>query len=576
MKIKRRDIPTISEELSCFPEVLQRIYASRGITQKAELDKQLNDLLPVTDLLGIEAASARLAQALSKQERILIVGDFDADGATSSALAVSALRVMGAHEVNFLVPNRFEFGYGLTPGIIEVAKKWRPNLIITVDNGIASFDGVKAANQAGIDVLVTDHHLAAETLPEACVIVNPNQPGDQFKSKSIAGVGVIFYVMLALRQHLRQTNWFESQNIPEPNMAQFLDLVALGTVADVVTLDQNNRILVEQGLRRIRGGACRPGIQALIEIAKRERAHLREADLGFAVAPRLNAAGRLDDMSLGIDCLLAETDAAARTFARELDELNLERRKIEGEMQEKALQALDKLASLGKAQNLPGVLCLMDKTWHQGVIGILAGRLKERYHRPVIAFAKTSENELKGSARSIQSINIRDVLAAIDSKHPGLITKFGGHAMAAGLSLPPDNFELFRGYLTDAIEAELKGVLLEGVVLSDGSLEPRDFNLPFAKELQQAGPWGQQFQEPVFDDVFEILDQRLVGQNHLKLMLRHEGGGEALDAIAFNIDLAAWPNLRARRLHAAYKLDINIYRGRARLQLMIAAMSMAL
>ncbi|MDF1645489.1 MAG: single-stranded-DNA-specific exonuclease RecJ [Legionellaceae bacterium] len=572
MKIRRREVPHISADLAGFPLVLQRIYAARGITQKSELDKQLNDLLPFTDLLGIEDASIRLAAALSKQERILIVGDFDADGATSSALAVSALREMGAREVNFLVPNRFEFGYGLTPGIIEVARKWQPSLIITVDNGIASLDGVLAANKAGIDVLVTDHHLAAETLPEACAIVNPNQPGDQFKSKSIAGVGVIFYVMLALRKHLRQSNWFESQNIPEPNMAQFLDLVALGTVADVVTLDKNNRILVEQGLRRIRGGACRPGIQALIEIAKRERAYLRESDLGFAVAPRLNAAGRLDDMSLGIDCLLAETDAAARTFARELDELNVERRKIEGEMQEKALKALDKL-SLGQAKDLPAMLCLMDETWHQGVIGILAGRLKERYHRPVIAFAKTGEDELKGSARSIQNINIRDVLAAIDSQHPGLITKFGGHAMAAGLSLPPENFELFRQYVTQAIEAELQGVVLEGVVLSDGALEPQDFNLNFAKELQQAGPWGQQFQEPLFDDVFEILDQRLVGKNHLKLMLRHEAGGEPLDAIAFNIDLDTWPNQRARRLHAAYKLDINIYRGRARLQLMIAAMS---
>ncbi|MCH9689650.1 MAG: single-stranded-DNA-specific exonuclease RecJ [Gammaproteobacteria bacterium] len=572
MKIKRRDVVSISEELADFPVVLQRIYAARGINKKSELDKQLKGLLPFTGLKNITIASARLGQALTQKERILVVGDFDADGATSSALAVSSLRAMGAHEVSFLVPNRFEFGYGLTPGIVGVAKEWRPDLIITVDNGIASFDGVLAAREAGIDVLVTDHHLAAETLPEAFTIVNPNQPGDVFQSKSIAGVGVIFYVMLALRQHLRETNWFETQNIPEPNMAQFLDLVALGTVADVVSLDQNNRILVEQGLRRIRGGACRPGIQALINIAKRESAYLREGDLGFAVAPRLNAAGRLDDMSLGIDCLLSETDAAAQTFARELDELNIERRKIEGEMQEKALKALDKLSTLGHAKDLPAVLCLMDKTWHQGVIGILAGRLKERYHRPVIAFAKTSEHELKGSARSIQNINIRDVLAAIDTKNPGLITKFGGHAMAAGLSMPPENFELFQQHVTDAIETELKGVSLEGVVLSDGSLVPQDFNLKFSKVLQQAGPWGQQFQEPVFDDFFEILDQRLVGKNHLKLMLRHEAGGEALDAIAFNIDLDTWPNQRARRLHAAYKLDINVYRGRERLQLMIVSM----
>ncbi len=575
MHIRRREVPQISSELAGFPPVLQRIYASRGVTQKSELDKQLKDLLPFKALLNIDEASARLGRALAKKERILVVGDFDADGATSSALAVSALRLMGARDVTFLVPNRFEFGYGLTPGIIEVAKKWQPHLIVTVDNGIANFDGVDAANEAGIDVLITDHHLAAETLPNACAIVNPNQPGDLFESKSIAGVGVIFYVMLALRQHLRENAWFETQNIPEPNMAQFLDLVALGTVADVVTLDKNNRILVEQGLKRIRAGACRPGIQALIDIAKREAASLREADLGFAVAPRLNAAGRLDDMSLGIDCLLSETDAAAHTFARELDELNLERRKIEGEMQEKALKTLDKLSSLGDTKYLPKALCLMDKSWHQGVIGILAGRLKERYHRPVIAFAKVSDTELKGSARSIPNLNIRDVLAAIDVKHKGLIIKFGGHAMAAGLSVAPGQFERFRNVLIDAVEAALAGTTLEGVIYSDGALSPEDLTLEFANTLQQAGPWGQQFQEPLFDDVFEVLDQRLVGQHHLKLLLRHIGGGEAVDAIAFNIDRECWPNQRAQRIHTAYKLDINRYRGRARLQLMIAALHTA-
>ena len=441
-----------------------------------------------------------------------------------------------------------------------------------LEDQIAACGDPDGSIQAGIDVLVTDHHLAGDSLPEACVIVNPNQPGDVFKSKSIAGVGVIFYVMLALRKSLKEAGWFEAQAIPVPNMAQFLDLVALGTVADVVRLDQNNRILVEQGLKRIRSGACRPGVRALIEIAKRDIRYLSESDLGFAVAPRLNAAGRLDDMSLGIDCLLATTDAVAKTFARELDELNLERRHIEREMQAQALKALDKFNALGAIEDLPPVLCLLDNTWHQGVIGILAGRLKERYHRPVIAFAKTSEDEIKGSARSIQQINIRDVLAIIDAKHPGLITKFGGHAMAAGLSLPPAHFELFRTYLTDEIQGTLAGLLLEGVVLSDGSLKPSDLSLNFAKTLKQAGPWGQQFEAPVFDDVFEIIDQRLVGQHHLKLMLRHEAGGEVLDAIAFNVDLAVWPNHRAKRLHAAYQLDINFYLSRERLQLMIVTM----
>lgn len=575
MNIKRRPIPEIPNDLAVFSPVLQRIYASRGIKQKSELDKQLKGLLPFDSLLGMDKAVVRLEQALRNQERILIVGDFDADGATSSALAVSALRALGALHVSFLVPNRFAFGYGLTPGLVGVAAKSKPNLIITVDNGIASFDGVLAARELGIDVLVTDHHLAAEKLPEAAAIVNPNQPGDTFPSKSIAGVGVIFYVMLALRQHLRSTGWFEACGVSEPNMAQFLDLVALGTVADVVGLDQNNRIMVEQGLRRIRGGACRPGIRALAEVAKRDIHYLRESDLGFAVAPRLNAAGRLDDMSRGIECLLAETDEKARELAQQLDELNVERRKIEGEMQVQALAALEKLSNLGKyhEEKLPVALCLMDKAWHQGVIGILAGRLKERYHRPVITFACVSADEIKGSARSIPSVNIRDVLASIDRANPGLITKFGGHAMAAGLSMSPSNFELFRDCLTQEMDKQLAGISLEGSVLSDGSLDKDAFGLSFAKELQQGGPWGQLFPEPVFDDIFEILDQRLVGKNHLKLQLMHEDGGEALDAIAFNIDLATWPNKRVRRVHVAYKLDINVFRNRERVQLLISSLS---
>ncbi len=575
MKIKRRATPEISTDLALLSPIFQRIYASRGIQKKAELDKQLKGLLPFDSMLGMDKAVARLEQALRDQERILIVGDFDADGATSSALAVSALRAMGATEVSFLVPNRFAFGYGLTPGLVGVAVEHKPKLIITVDNGIASFDGVLAARDAGIDVLVTDHHLAAETLPEAVAIVNPNQPGDNFPSKSIAGVGVIFYVMLALRQRLRTTGWFEERGISEPNMAQFLDLVALGTVADVVGLDQNNRIMVEQGLKRIRSGACRPGIRALVNVAKRDISYLRERDLGFSVAPRLNAAGRLDDMSRGIACLLAETDEQAQVLAQQLDELNVERRKIEGAMQMQALAALDKLSDLeqGCEGALPVALCLMDEAWHQGVIGILAGRLKERYHRPVITFARVNAEEMKGSARSIPQVNIRDVLASIDSKNPGLMMKFGGHAMAAGLSLSPSNFELFRACFTHEMEKQLADVALEGSVWSDGSLDKNAFDLSFAKALQEGGPWGQLFPEPVFDDVFEILDQRLVGQHHLKLQLMHEDGGEALDAIAFNIDLATWPNKRVRRVHVAYKIDINVFRNRERLQLLISSLS---
>lgn len=570
MLIKQRILPSTPISLDNVSPVLQRIYATRGIVSKEQLDKRLQALLPFNTLTGIEQAVARLEQALQLQQRIIVVGDFDADGATSSALAVAALRSMGALHVNFLVPNRFEYGYGLTPGIVEIAKKSQPQLIITVDNGIASIDGVDAANAAGIDVLITDHHLPGETLPKACVIVNPNQLGDRFQSKSIAGVGVIFYVMLALRRHLSHNGWFAAQQLTEPNMSQFLDLVTLGTIADVVALDQNNRILINQGLMRIRQGLCRPGIRALIEVAGRTCEQLRESDLGFVVAPRLNAAGRLDDMSLGIECLLCEDLEKARLLASQLDELNIERRRIETEMKDQAMQALDKLSL--NDMSLPLVLCLVDKSWHQGVIGILAGRLKERYHRPVIAFAAVSETELKGSARSIAGLNIRDILAAIDRDYPGLITRFGGHAMAAGLSLRPEVFQEFQLALLQEIEKHLDISQCEGELLSDGPLQLTDLNLDLAMLLREAGPWGQQFPEPIFDNIFEILDQRLVGQHHLRLALKHELGGSVVDAIAFNVDLKTWPNPRARYMRAVYRLDINEYSGRTKLQLVVVAM----
>lgn len=574
MLIKQRIIPAHPINLPDTPEVLKRIYASRGIVDASQLDKQLQTLLPFDTLKGISEACARLEKALRGQERILIIGDFDADGATSTAVAITALRMMGAKTVEYLVPNRFEFGYGLTPAIVDVAAKWQPHLIITVDNGIASFEGVDRANELGIDVLITDHHLPAETVPNACAIVNPNQDGCAFASKSIAGVGVIFYVMLALRRHLTNTHWFSDMNIPEPNMASFLDLVALGTVADVVGLDQNNRIMVNQGMARIRKGYCRPGIKALIEIAGRECSRLRESDLGFAIAPRLNAAGRLDDMALGIECLITHDEQQARNYCQQLDELNQERKQIELEMKEQALLALDKLSfNADKNHHLPIALCLHDKTWHQGVIGILAGRIKERYHRPVIAFALVNDNELKGSARSVPDLNIRDVLAAIDKDHPELITKFGGHAMAAGLSIHPDALEPFRKALVFEVNKHLDLSQCEGELLTDGPLQPVEFALETAQLIQQAGPWGQQFAEPVFDNVFEILEQRLVGQNHLKMTLVPTQGGIQVDAIAFNVDLKIWPNHRAKYIHAAYKLDINFFQGRTRLQLLIQAMN---
>lgn len=570
MLIKRRPLPAILPTIQTS-SVLQRVYAARGIKTEAQVDKRLQALIPFHSLTDIDKAVTRLEAALNAQQRILVIGDFDADGATSTALAVSALRAMGAAHVEFLVPNRFEFGYGLTPGIVEVAKRWQPQLIITVDNGIASFDGVEAANQAGIDVLITDHHLPAEQVPNACAIVNPNQVGDNFPSKSIAGVGVIFYVMLALRRRLSDVGWFNAQAIPEPHMVQWLDLVALGTVADVVPLDQNNRTLVSQGLLRIRQGHGRPGIQALLEVAGKRCTSIRESDLGFSVAPRLNAAGRLDDMSLGIECLLATDLEKARLLATELDELNQERRKIEIEMKDQALQALNQVA-LNEA-HLPVALCLFDKTWHQGVIGILAGRLKERFHRPVFAFALVADNELKGSARSVLGLNIRDVLAAVDKDNPGIITKFGGHAMAAGLSLPLNTFEQFQIALIAEVGKHLDLSQCAGEVLTDGPLSMNELSLEQAMLLREAGPWGQQFPEPLFDNIFEILDQRLVGQHHLKLILRHQEGGEPLDAIAFNIDTKIWPNHRARYLQAAYRLDINEYQGRTKLQLVIQALT---
>jgi single-stranded-DNA-specific exonuclease len=481
---------------------------------------------------------------------------------------------MGALQVEFLVPNRFEFGYGLTPGIVDVAKKWAPQLIITVDNGIANIEGVAAANQAGIDVVVTDHHLPAETLPEAYAIVNPNQHGDVFPSKAMAGVGVIFYVMLALRRQLSQSGWFQAQGIAEPNMSQFLDLVALGTVADVVPLDQNNRILVHQGLIRIQKGLCRPGIKAILTVSGRKIEHISTHDLGFAVAPRINAAGRLDDMSLGIECLLSTEDQKAQTLAVQLDELNKERRKIEMEMKDQAMEALSRLSLQedSKSSRMPVALCLMDPKWHQGVIGILAGRLKDKYHRPVIAFAVVGEGELKGSARSVMGLNIRDVLAAIDKDNPSLITKFGGHAMAAGLSIPPSSFAQFQEKFIQEVSKHLSEAQCKGELLSDGPLQSSELTKDLAHLLREAGPWGQQFPEPLFDNTFEILDQRLVGQNHLKLMLMHKEGGAPIDAIAFNIDLNVWPNHRVKFIQAAYKLDINEYQGRTKLQLMIASL----
>jgi single-stranded-DNA-specific exonuclease len=470
---------------------------------------------------------------------------------------------MGAHDVRYVVPNRFEYGYGLTPEIVAVAAQQQPDLLITVDNGISSVEGVRAAKALGMRVLITDHHLPGAELPAADAIVNPSQPGDNFPSKNLAGVGVIFYVILALRAQLRTSGWFTEKNIPEPNLARLLDLVALGTVADVVPLDHNNRILVAQGLKRINQGQTVPGIRALLEVAGRATGRLAASDLGFVVAPRLNAAGRLTDMSLGIECLLTENETTAFEMAKQLDTLNRERRTIEAGMQEQALVALDKLHLDG---DLPHGLCLFDETWHQGVIGILASRIKDRVHRPVIAFAKASDTEIKGSARSVPGLHIRDALDAVAAHHPGLLNKFGGHAMAAGLSLPRAHFETFCKAFAEEVARHLDADDLTGKVLSDGELIAEDITMELAQSLRAGGPWGQGFPEPLFDGQFEVIGSRVVGEKHLRLTLRQPQGC-TIEAIAFN--RAAQQPSTGSRVEAAYRLDINSYQGNQTLQLVI-------
>jgi single-stranded-DNA-specific exonuclease len=568
MRIEARPAPAQIPDLGDLPPLLARLYAARGVRSASELERGAGNLLPFQLLLGMDKAVAVLREALQERQSILVIGDFDADGATASCVAVLALRAMGAARVDYLVPNRFEYGYGLTPEIVEVARQRNPDLLLTVDNGISSLEGVATARAAGLRVVVTDHHLPGAELPDADAIVNPSQPGCAFPSKAMAGVGVVFYVMLALRTALRESGWFSPAR-PEPNLAELLDLVALGTVADVVPLDANNRILVHQGLARIRSGRCRPGIRALLQVAGRPAERLVAADLGFIVGPRLNAAGRLDDMSLGIECLLEEDEQQALSMAQALDDLNQDRKAIERDMQQQALVALE-TASL-ESTEMPFGLCLFQPDWHQGVIGILASRLKERYHRPVIAFADAGDGSLKGSARSIAGLHVRDALDAVAARSPGLISKFGGHAMAAGLSLPRANYAEFCAAFDAEVRRHLCAEDLTGRLLSDGELEPHEFCLELANQLREGGPWGQHFPPPGFHGEFAVLQQRLVGQGqkHLKLVLQREGCTDLLDGIAFNIDPAIWPDPNVRRVVAAYTLDINEFRGRRSLQLLI-------
>ena len=570
-RIKRR-APLTEQPFaqSQLPDLLQRVYANRGVTDPAHLEMSIQNILPPSSLLGVDAAAKLLFETIKADQSMIIVGDYDADGATSTAVAMKGLAGLGAQKVSYIVPNRFEFGYGLTPEIVDLAQKNAPKLIITVDNGISSISGAQRARDLGIDVLVTDHHLPGHELPNANVIVNPNQPSDDFASKSLAGVGVMFYVLIALRAYMREQQWFEQQNLPEPNFAELLDLVALGTVADVVPLDRNNRILVEQGLRRIRAGQCCPGILALLKVAGSDYSRAVSTDLAFYVGPRVNAAGRLEDMSIGIECLLANSEHAANEIATRLHTLNIERREIESQMKNEAIKGLDLLKTenaLAPSKDALGI-CVYQPDWHQGVIGILAARVKEKYYRPTIAFANSGENELKGSARSIPGVHIRDVLDTVAARHPDIISKFGGHAMAAGLSLPKEKYDQFVAAFNDVLEEWLSPEDLQAEIFSDGELDEKNLSLTTAKILRASGPWGQGFPVPVFDGEFKVLDYRVVGEHHLKLTLQSVAGTNSVNAIAFNYANFDWDN-RASVVYVAYELDVNHFRGIESPQLLI-------
>lgn len=562
LTLQRRPEVDVSDLPAEMPWILRQLLARRGITTAEQLDLRLQRLPHFAQLHNAERAAERLWLAIERQEHICICGDFDADGATSTALMVSVLRAMGAQQVSYCVPNRFTDGYGLSPNVVSYAQQQGAQLLLTVDSGISCHAGVDAANAAGLDVIITDHHLAGAELPKAYAIVNPNQPACGFPSKSIAGVGVAFYVLLALRAQARE----RQHQAAQLNLAEWLDLVALGTVADVVKLDGTNRVLVQQGLQRIRAGHCRPGIQALLQVTQREPERLQATDLGFALAPRINAAGRLDDMAIGIECLLSEDINTATELAAQLNDLNAERRSIESEMRESAASYVADL-QLTEAQ-LPPLLVLHEAGWHQGVVGIVAGRVKEQFHRPTITFAAGDDGLLKGSARSIPGLHMRDLLERVHTLQPNLIERFGGHAMAAGLSLAPENLEAFKQAAVAVAEEWLEAEALERTIVTDGSLDASCFTQGFVEQLQRLGPWGQGFPEPLFDDTFELVQQRIVGKNHLKMVVR-SNDGIILDAIAFNVDTNVWPDLELREAQLVYKLQLNHFRGRTNVQLLV-------
>ncbi|MGA9575890.1 MAG: single-stranded-DNA-specific exonuclease RecJ [Lysobacterales bacterium] len=568
-KVRQRQARSAPDTLpdSLHP-VIRRILLARNVADEKSLDLKLGRLRPPDTLSGIRDAAEILADAVVTGQSILIVGDFDADGATGTALAVRALQQMAAARVDFRVPNRFEFGYGLSVGLVDTLSDDPPDVLVTVDSGISSIDGVRRARELGCKVIVTDHHLPGEELPATEAIVNPNCSGDRFPSKNLAGVGVVFYLMTVLRSALRERDWFTLPRT-EPNLARLLDLVALGTVADLVPLDDNNRILVRQGMERIKQGLCSPGLLALLRLGKRDFRHLVASDLAFAVAPRLNAAGRMEDMSVGIRCLLTDDRDEAMALATELDDLNHDRRNRQEQMQQQALNQLKSLLKNLEGEELPAGLCLYDEAWHQGIVGLVASRIKDTVHRPVLAFAPEADGSdiLKGSARSVSGLHIRDILARVDARHPKLITAFGGHAMAAGLTLTADRLETFKRAFVESIEFYLHGRTLDNEILTDGELSPAEIDMPFAELLRDLGPWGQHFPEPLFEGRFVVETHRVVGGSHLKMQLRPVDGRASVDAIAFGCLPEDLPD--AGTLRVVYKLDINHFRGNKTCQLVI-------
>ncbi|OCG26050.1 single-stranded-DNA-specific exonuclease RecJ [Gilliamella sp. wkB108] len=567
-KLVHRKLPESLPEFSKdIPLLLQRIYALRGITSMQQLDYGTRNLHNYDTLNGTERAVEILYSAMKNEQRIVIVGDFDTDGATSTALAVKALRKMGCHFVDYIIPDRFEDGYGLSIAVVKKALLQKADLIITVDNGISAVEAVEFAKQANLMVIITDHHLCPEQLPQADAIINPNLPDCTFPSKHLAGVGVTFYFMLALRAKLRQENWFVDNKIAEYNIANLLDLVALGTIADVVKLDHNNRILVHQGVNRIRSGYCCDGIKALLQIAKKDPASFSSTDLAFYIAPRLNAAGRMDNMSLGVELLLCDNYDQALKQATDLDTLNSDRKLIEQTMHKEALSFIQEIKK--EKTTIPNLLVVHHPQWHQGIIGILSARLKDKYYRPVISFASTQDGFLKGSGRSILGVHLRDLLDELNQLHPDLIESFGGHAMAVGLTIREENLALFTSYCEALLNERLTNDLFEQIIETDGEIENQDFTYTIAKQLKESGPWGEGFSEPIFDGEFIIHQQKLFAQKHLRLVLEPKNGGSLIEGVYFNVNLLEWPDQSIKKVKLVYHLDVDEFRGNQVARLMI-------